>query len=216
MAIVQNPIVGRAKNKFAGAVFSTWKGLNVLRSKPLTVANPKSPAQRLQREKLRQGVELYRKMPGTIQKGFSQQAVGMSEYNAFMSDLLKNAIDGSTEENVEIDYTELLLAKGTMQSTPIKEVSFEDHAGIVTWSTSGGLAPGQSSSDSGYVVLIHVADVGGKVTVMTQQIDVIRSGGESGINNGLYQVAGDVYIYLFFVSNVNGSISDSTMTEYNA
>lgn len=45
MAIIQNPIVGRAKQKFANSIFSTWYGRNVLRSKPLEVRNPRSGKQ---------------------------------------------------------------------------------------------------------------------------------------------------------------------------
>jgi len=37
MAIVQNPLTGRSSGKFAGAVFQTYFGKNVIRSKPLKV-----------------------------------------------------------------------------------------------------------------------------------------------------------------------------------
>jgi len=45
MAIVQNPLTGRSSGKFAGAIFQTYFGKNVMRSKPLLVYNPKSDAQ---------------------------------------------------------------------------------------------------------------------------------------------------------------------------
>jgi hypothetical protein len=37
MAVIQNPIIGRAKNKFANAIFTTWKGKNIIKSKIICV-----------------------------------------------------------------------------------------------------------------------------------------------------------------------------------
>ena len=45
MAISQNPITGRMSQKMSNVVFSTVFGQNVVRSKPLTVRNPKTAAQ---------------------------------------------------------------------------------------------------------------------------------------------------------------------------
>ena len=45
MAISQNPITGRMRQKMSNVVFSTVFGQNVVRSKPLTVRNPKTTAQ---------------------------------------------------------------------------------------------------------------------------------------------------------------------------
>jgi hypothetical protein len=49
MSVVQNPVIGRSKQKFANVVLSTWYGRNVMRSKALTVRNPRSPKQIVQR-----------------------------------------------------------------------------------------------------------------------------------------------------------------------
>lgn len=45
MAISQNPITGRMRQKMSNVVFSTVFSQNVVRSKPLTVRNPKTTAQ---------------------------------------------------------------------------------------------------------------------------------------------------------------------------
>ncbi len=51
MAIVQNPITGRTKQKFGPAVFSKQFGKNTMRTKPIEVKNPKTPDQMNQRNK---------------------------------------------------------------------------------------------------------------------------------------------------------------------
>ena len=45
MAISQNPITGRMRQKMSNVVFSTVFGQNVVRSKPLTVRNPRTTGQ---------------------------------------------------------------------------------------------------------------------------------------------------------------------------
>ena len=58
MAISQNPITGRMRQKMSNVVFSTVFGQNVVRSKPLTVRNPKTAAQIKHREYFTKVVQL--------------------------------------------------------------------------------------------------------------------------------------------------------------
>jgi hypothetical protein len=53
MAIVQNPLTGRSSGKFANAIFSKNYQKNIIRSKPIEVANPKTIAQELQRNRFK-------------------------------------------------------------------------------------------------------------------------------------------------------------------
>ena len=58
MAISQNPITGRMRQKMSNVVFSTVFGQNVVRSKPLTVRNPKTTAQMNHRDYFTKVVQL--------------------------------------------------------------------------------------------------------------------------------------------------------------
>ena len=58
MAISQNPITGRMRQKMSNVVFSTVFSQNVVRSKPLTVRNPKTAAQIKHREYFTKVVQL--------------------------------------------------------------------------------------------------------------------------------------------------------------
>jgi len=62
MAIVQNPITGRTRNKFGTAVFSKQFGLNTMRTKPEGMKNPNTPAQATQRSKFLTVVYLIRQV----------------------------------------------------------------------------------------------------------------------------------------------------------
>ena len=58
MAISQNPITGRMRQKMSNVVFSTVFSQNVVRSKPLTVRNPKTAKQIKHREYFTKVVQL--------------------------------------------------------------------------------------------------------------------------------------------------------------
>lgn len=45
----QNPLIGRSKKSFGEATFYTMNGQNIVRTKPVAVANPNTPAQEMQR-----------------------------------------------------------------------------------------------------------------------------------------------------------------------
>ncbi len=50
MTKIQNPIIGRASGQAGGMIFSKSFDKNVMRSRPMTVSNPNTPAQQRQRE----------------------------------------------------------------------------------------------------------------------------------------------------------------------
>ena len=75
MAIVQNPITGRTKNKFANAVFSKQFGKNTMRSKALEVKNPNTPPQKNQRSKFKLMVHEGRKLLTLLRTAFKSMAI---------------------------------------------------------------------------------------------------------------------------------------------
>lgn len=85
MALVQNPIIGRARNKFGNAIFSTWRGKNTLRTKPLEVANPNTILQQRNRLRLRYLSERAAQFQKTISFVFASVAIGVTERNVFTS-----------------------------------------------------------------------------------------------------------------------------------
>jgi hypothetical protein len=119
MAITSNPLIGAAKQKMGGAVFSTWKGKYVLKTKPASVANPKTPAQVAQRSAMTQSIAILRLTPLQIKRGFKKLAVGKSEANAFISSILKTGFDFSVAGVATLVPTSVLFSKGTISPTPI-------------------------------------------------------------------------------------------------
>ncbi len=106
MAIVQNPITGRSKNKFGTAVFSKQYGKNTMRAKPLDVKNPKTAGQVKQRNKFSIVVELIRQVLPLINEVYAGSLKKMSPYNKVTSINVKTAFVG---EPPVLDHTKVVL-----------------------------------------------------------------------------------------------------------
>lgn len=208
MAVVQNPITGRSRNKFASAIFQTWKGKNVLRSKPLTVANPQSPAQKTQREKLKQMVKLYRLISGVIEIGYKSLAVGKSEYNAFASEVLKNAFEGETVETVSLVEEDIRVAKGTITPTPILAVTQDNTDFTATWDENAPLQPGQSVSDTAVIVGVYQHPTTKEIHAYSLVSNVKRDVGSVTLTNAV-ELPTPSWFMVFFRNSVTGNVSDS-------
>ena len=213
MAVVQNPITGRSRNSYASAIFQTWKGKNVLRAKPLTVANPRTVGQQLQRMKLAMMVFFYRQIAGVIKIGYKGQAVGQSEYNAFASEALRNAFTGSTPENAEWDFSKLLVSKGTISPTTISGVSANSEEYTVTWPSTATM-PGQSVSDKAVVVIGENDSNGQFLDAVGFVTEATRGDGSVTVDaTGTVIGVGGQVAWLFFV-NDDGEVSDSDFHEF--
>jgi hypothetical protein len=207
MSVVQNTLIGQSRQRIGNAVFSTWKGINVLKSKPMSVANPQSDGQVQQRSAFSQMVSAFRNMPAVIQLGFKKLAVKKSEFNAFMSYALKNAFDMSVPPTATLVPADLLISKGTIASTALSTQAADrsDNTITVTFPTTA-TQPGQSSTDVALVAAYNVtkSDFYGEVT------SAARSTGTASIALPAEWETGDnLVIYLGFSNPLTKETSDS-------
>lgn len=86
MGVIRQGILGGFSGKVANVVGSSWKGIPVIKSLPLSVANPRSPGQVAQRNKLTTAVRFARTLLASIiQPYWNPFAQQQSGYNAFVS-----------------------------------------------------------------------------------------------------------------------------------
>lgn len=207
MAIVQNTLIGRSRQSVGGTTFSTWKGLNVLKSKPITVANPDSDAQKMRRSALRQVVAIFRLIPAAVNAGFKKLAVHMSPYNAWSSVNLKNAFDYSAPPDATFDPANFLISKGTISPTPITANTNTNGSptSTITYPTTTA-DPGQSASDLTIAVVYNVTQGTWGVAVGT----ALRSAGTVDVTMPANFVTGNAIVaYLGFYNELSGESSDS-------
>jgi len=203
-AVVQNTITGRSRGKVGGLVFSTMFGRNVLKSKPLTVHNPKSLKQRTQRASFVLILEFLRPILSIIKTGFREMAIGMSAFNAAMSFNILNAISGDYP-NFVIDYPNLLVASGSLEpsDTP-SATAIAGHKVTLAWLNND--TDGNASATDIMAYAIIDTDSGKVFHDITAKK---RSDLTVDITVTAATVGHDVEVYMFWVSTVTKKVSTS-------
>lgn len=153
MARVSNPLIGHSRNKIGGVVFSTWKGINTLREKPASVANPRTPAQVSQRSAFAQMVAMGRQVLGALQVSFRQQAVQMSQFNAFMQ---ANILEAFTIAGALATFvpSELRASKGSLVG--FEALAFSGLTGrdlAISWDDNSGTS-GANATDAVHIMVV--------------------------------------------------------------
>lgn len=206
MAIVQNPIIGKASGSVGGVTFTTWKGKNVLKSKPTSVANPNTPGQKTQRSKLTLIVLIYRLIAGVIAIGYENLAIGKSVYNAFVSQNIQDATLGSSTTVATLIPASLMVSKGTIGTTPLVAVTIEGLGDGAALEFGDTIPVGGNNADGSYGVLWNETQ---NVWVTNTTVDT-RLDAVVVIPYPLNFVNGDViHAWLFFKSSTNSDVSDS-------
>lgn len=86
MGVIKRGILGGFSGKVGSVVGSSWKGIAVIKSLPLSVANPRTAGQVSQRTKFSACVVAAQALLASIIKpNWDRFAQGMSGYNAFVS-----------------------------------------------------------------------------------------------------------------------------------
>lgn len=206
MARVQNTLIGKSSGSVGGATFSTWKGINVLKSKAVVVANPQTQLQQNQRNRMSLLVAMFRGVAGALNIGFSKLATEMSAYNAFVQANLLQANFSGSAPTMSLVYANLLTAKGTMGVTPITAVTGTNASANVAVTWDNGLEPlGSSVNDIAIAAVYNeTQDVWGYVA------SAARSTGTTTVIMPAPVATADVlHGYLFFRNPDTSEVSDS-------
>lgn len=99
-----NPTLGKMVGKIGGIVYSVSKGQQVMREKPISVANPQTPAQVAQRSKMKLITQLAAQVSGSI---FFVGAGAVSGRNQFVAANLKQAYYSGDKAAIILDNVQL-------------------------------------------------------------------------------------------------------------
>lgn len=207
MAVVQNPLIGTSRGKVGGSVFTKQFGRNVLKSKPLSVANPNSDKQKDQRISLGKTVALYRAISAVINLTFKSQAVGMSAFNAFTSKAKLGAFTYSGDGNPVFRPASLLISKGTISPVAAtgKEITIPAKSVAVDFPTT--LSDASQSSTDKAVIGLYNATTG---TLRASITNAMRSAGTAtAVFDNVNAAGDDYYVYVAFIASDGTKSSDS-------
>lgn len=207
MAKIPQGILGGISGKIGGIVGSSWKGINVIKTKPLSVANPRTTAQVAQRTKFGNTVALASDILAQIIKPhWDRFASRQSGYNAFIQkniDLFENAAPNPPQN--------LKISVGKMEPTPfsVGVVTEEDRDVVLTWEEA--LVPKfKAGNDLADDILIRRSDgkviIGNSTAVRDDLTDTIHANEDF--------VPGDIWdVYLSF-RRADGTVVDTNSWGY--
>lgn len=112
MGILKKKILGTPNGSVGDITFSGWKGKTVIKGKAENAYSDPTVTQQKNNTAFGLLVNLARQVRSLYLVGFKALAVGMSEYNVFMSKNNPTAVTGSTPETVAIDPALLTLSQG--------------------------------------------------------------------------------------------------------
>lgn len=152
MAVIKQGILGGFQNKIGNVVGTSWKGIAVMKSLPVSVANPRTAGQVEQRSKFKQVSIFAGTLLAVIIKPlwdrFSQK---MSGYNMFIQRNI--SLFNASGLNTPAD---LVISSGKMSGTPIiSAVGSQGSNGVVmNWQDDSGQGFKQSS-DIPFIVVFN-------------------------------------------------------------
>lgn len=138
MAKIKQGILGGFSGKVAGVVGTSWKGRAVMKSRPLSVSNPKTEAQVSQRGKFSDIAALASEILTTFVQPVENPISGdISGYNLFVKDN-KQAFD----EAHQIVMAKFVSGGGKLLNLESAEItgSLADEEVILSWTNSAGIS----------------------------------------------------------------------------
>jgi len=201
-AVIRQGILGGFSGAVANVIGSSWKGIAVMKSKPLSVANPQTAGQVLQRNGFAGVVVFAQLILSTVIKPlWDRFASQMSGYNDFVATNIGFFVNG-----VLTVPASLVISKGKMASTAIDSAVY-DHSNsstVVMWTDDSG-SGFKLATDEAYVVIYNITK--GLVSI-SAAVDP-RNSTSTGITHVGWDLADVKHAYMAF-RRVDGTIVSNT------
>ncbi|QNM84534.1 hypothetical protein H9W90_10030 [Polaribacter pectinis] len=153
MGKIAQGILGGLSGKVGNIVGGSWKGIDYIRIKPSSVANPRTEGQVNQRNKFIITLEYLQATKDFIKIGYKSFATKKTEFNAAMSYVLNNAV-GGIAPNFTIDYSLALLSRGPLSGV-LNPTTDLTTAGQVSFDWDDNSAEGNANVTDKAMVLVY-------------------------------------------------------------
>jgi hypothetical protein len=205
MGVIRQGILGGFSGTVANVVGSSWKGIAVIKSRPLSVANPNTAAQQAQRNRMTGIVAQSRiLLAALISPYWNPFAQKMSGYNMFV----KENIDTFVGATFTV-YNAWFSTRGSLLGVPAFALSAVAAADTVTftWTDNSGTADALATDEAIGVVYNETQDY-----YLVDAGSATRDAGTLVIADTSVVASDDLHGYLSFsrpnVSKVSDSVYD--------
>ena len=206
MALVQNTITGRTSGSVGGITFTTWKGLNVMKSKPENKYSNPSTTQLQNNSKFAIMVAMYRAVSIIVTAGFKALAVKKSEYNAFMQENPYSTVVTGSPGSYIPDTQSLIISKGPESQaaiTPVTKTANGANTITVAWNANNEVVPENSKV---YIALFN-RSTGEFIT--SGDFNAIGATSDDFTFTGIGTNIATTDVKVFWVNSLTGKACDS-------
>lgn len=113
------------------------KGANCLRARAISISNPRTPRQQMQRRKVSAVVGFLKIINPYIRIGYRNYATGGGAYHAAMSYLMRRAVTAEGDTAV-LDFDRVMVAIGFLSGVTDAAVGVEGHTALFRWTDNSG------------------------------------------------------------------------------
>ncbi len=207
MGVIKQGILGGFSGKVANVVGSSWKGIAVIKSLPLSVTNPNTAAQQAQRGKMMQIVAAARiLLAALIQPYWNPFAQKQSGYNAFVSENIDTfATAGFTT------FADFFSMRGSLLGVVTGSIISDDSSNTITvpWTDNSGTSDALATDEMIFVVYNETQDYW-----ITDAGNAVRSDGSYAIPDANMVTGNSLHIYTSSsrpnISKVSDSVYDAS------
>jgi len=203
MGKINQGIRGGLSGQVGNVIGGTWKGIDYLRIKPSSVANPRTEGQVDQRSKFSTVLRFLQPMTDFLRVGFKLYANKMTQFNAAMSYNLNNAITGSYP-NFMIDYANALVSRGNLVGAFNAAVASSGGLVEFTWDDNSGSGNAQPTDKALLVVYNPEKDES-----IYDEAGVERTATAQSLGMPASYVGDDVEAFIGFISEDGKSVANS-------
>lgn len=205
MGKINQGILGGVSGQVGNVIGGTWKGIDYLRIKPSSVANPRTEGQVDQRSKFSTVLRFLQPMTDFLRVGFKLYANKMTQFNAAMSYNLNNAITGAYP-NFAVDYANSLVTRGNLTGAANGAASSPSAGDVqITWDDNSG--SGSALATDKALILLFNPTRGESVFTTAGPV---RTAGTEIISVPSEYTGEDVEVFLGFISEDGSKVANSS------
>ncbi|QZE15527.1 hypothetical protein K4L44_06760 [Halosquirtibacter laminarini] len=113
MGKISKGILGGFSGTVGSVVGSTWKGIDVIRSKPKMRKKSSTKSQVAQRKKFGAAVKFFSSIHDMVKIGFQEVAIHQTAHNVAIKENFKHFSYDAQKDEIKIDYSKLIIANGS-------------------------------------------------------------------------------------------------------
>ena len=134
MGTIKQGILGGFSGRVGTVIGSSWKSVNYMRAMAISISNPKTEKQQLQRGKFLKAISFLKTITPFVRIGYKGYEWKQSAFNAAMSYVMKNAM----ASNGTVDYSKVLVTHGSLTAAMNATVNVEGDKVSYTWQDNSG------------------------------------------------------------------------------